>query len=89
MWVQCNYMRMNIDLINIGNSKGIRLPKSLIEACGFEKTLNLELKEGQLILSANQPLRQGWKEAFDKTGDCDLFSDDYIENDWDKEEWIW
>lgn len=52
------------ELIQIGNSKGVRIPKVLIEQAGLEGRV-LELKvvrEGLLIQPVRQP-RQGWDEA--------------------------
>ena len=54
---------MRIDLIKIGNSKGLRLPKPLLEACGFTDSVELEIRDKQLILSASATPRAGWAEA--------------------------
>ena len=55
------------ELIQIGNSKGVRIPKALIEQAGLDDT-ELELKvtkQGLLIKPVRQP-RQGWQEAIEK-----------------------
>ena len=52
------------ELVKIGNSKGVRIPKALIEQAGLEGS-ELELKvvrDGLLIRPLKQP-RQGWDEA--------------------------
>ena len=54
---------MRVDLIKIGNSKGVRLPKPLLEACGFVDSVELEVRGQQLILSPSSSPRAGWAEA--------------------------
>lgn len=89
---------MFLDLIKIGNSQGIRIPKSLIEACGFKKTISVEIREGKLILQAKQiepkkVFRKDWDKAFKKAqkNQKDDFENEFLdfENDWDNEEWTW
>ncbi len=41
---------MLLDIIPIGNSQGVRLPKLLIEHCGFEKTVEVEVVDHHLII---------------------------------------
>ena len=55
------------ELIQIGNSKGVRIPKALIEEAGLDDT-KLEFKvtkQGLLIKPIRQP-RQGWQEAIEQ-----------------------
>ena len=53
---------MKIKLIKIGNSFGIRLPKNLIEECGFKNELNLSVRQGAVVITPVIPPRLGWKE---------------------------
>lgn len=88
---------MFLDLIEIGNSKGIRIPKSIIEACGFKKTIHLEIKDGKLILEPKtvelkKVYRKDWDQAFKNSKNIandDLSEDSFFETEWDKEEWTW
>ena len=41
---------MDVSLISIGNSKGIRLSKTLIEKYNFQDTIELILEKGFIIL---------------------------------------
>lgn len=53
-------------LIHIGNSCGVRIPKTIINQMGFKEGINLVFKitdEGLLIYTARQN-RDNWKEAF-------------------------
>jgi antitoxin MazE len=53
-------------LVQIGNSKGIRIPKAILQQAGLEDKVNLRLDGTQIIIeSANDP-RAGWEEAFQK-----------------------
>ena len=51
------------ELIQIGNSKGVRIPKVLIEQAGLEGTLELRVVEGGLLISPLRRPRQGWDKA--------------------------
>lgn len=42
---------MNISVRNIGNSKGIILPKSIMNLCGIKDAVNLEVKYKNIILT--------------------------------------
>ena len=60
---------MRIPIIAIGNSKGIRLPKSILQEYGFQEALELELREGEIVLKPCSTGRAGWEEAFAQYGD--------------------
>lgn len=53
---------MKTKLIQIGNSMGIRLPRAVINECGFEKELELQVKQGALIVTPVVAEKNGWKE---------------------------
>ena len=54
---------MQAKLVKIGNSMGVRLPKTVIESCGFEVGLELTVKGKSVVLTADKQPRQGWQEA--------------------------
>ena len=58
---------MKVSVIRIGNSRGIRLPKAILEQLHVSDSLELEVENQQIIL---RPLpcapRQGWDQAFRK-----------------------
>lgn len=56
---------MKIDIIKIGNSQGIRIPKTIMEQCGFTDSVEMEIKDGSLILSPHK-VREGWAESCSK-----------------------
>ena len=53
---------MKIKLIKIGNSFGVRLPKNVIDECGFKEELNLTVRQGAVVITPVVPPRLGWKE---------------------------
>ena len=70
---------MRIDLVQIGNSQGIRLPKAIIEQAQLTDKLDLEVSEGAIIIrSANRP-REAWEAAAIA---CHTSGDDQFD-DWD------
>ena len=68
---------MKVSLIAIGNSRGIRLPKAVLEQCGFGDTVELTVERGKVVLAqpAKRP-REGWAEAFAAT-DTSLTDEDH------------
>jgi len=83
---------MKTELIRIGNSRGVRIPKPLIEQCGFGETVEVRIERNSLIISPERCPRQGWEEAFRASGNAsqdDLMLDTARANDFDREEWKW
>ena len=77
---------MLVNLIRIGNSKGVRLPKAVIEQAGLEDEIDLEVKDGKVILSSARSARAGWEtaaQACHAAGDDDLGDWDATLNDFD------
>lgn len=75
---------MQISIVQIGNSKGIRLAKNILEQYQFGDKAELELKEGYLILKPVKKIREGWDEAFKKMaaeGDDELVIPDVFEDE--------
>ncbi|MEQ8198933.1 MAG: AbrB/MazE/SpoVT family DNA-binding domain-containing protein [Clostridiaceae bacterium] len=55
---------MLVSLISIGNSKGIRLPKAILEQLNIQDTLEMEVEDKQLILKPiHKKPRDGWEKA--------------------------
>lgn len=81
---------MKIPVIDIGNSKGIRLPKAILQQVNLTDKAELEVRDGRIILSParNQP-RQNWAAQFAAAGQD---TDDTIQIDdhsFDRDEWTW
>jgi antitoxin MazE len=83
---------MKVNLVKIGNSQGIRIPKTLIEQCGFDGEIELEVKEGALLLRPAKPSREGWDEGFEKADqsrEAEPLLTDSLSEEWDNAEWSW
>jgi antitoxin MazE len=82
---------MKAELIRIGNSRGIRIPKPIIEQCGLENTVELRVVDDQLVVSTPRLLRQGWDKAFQRAGlhNDGLLWESVPMNAFDREEWKW
>ena len=80
---------MEIQVIKIGNSKGIRLSKTLLERYNIRDKLEIIFEKGYLILKPVSKPRSGWEEAFkemhDNKDDQLLFDD--VFQDENLEEW--
>ena len=75
---------MEIPIINIGNSKGIRLPKAILEQYNISEKLELILEKGRIILKPKSIPRKGWDESFKQmnaNGDDVLFIDDVFDEE--------
>jgi len=55
---------MRVGIISIGNSKGIRIPKAILEQCSFSKEAELEVQGNALVIKPAKKTREGWDEAF-------------------------
>ena len=55
---------MNVDLVRIGNSRGVRIPKPIIEQCGFGDRVSFAVEGDRLIIGPAAVLRAGWDDAF-------------------------
>jgi antitoxin MazE len=82
---------MRTNIIRIGNSRGIRIPKPLLEQAGLGETVQLVAKKGQLIIQPDRAPREGWAEAFaaaEKSGQDRAILGE-ITNVFDLEDWTW
>jgi antitoxin MazE len=80
---------MEISVINIGNSKGIRLSKTILEKYNILDKVELVLEKGFIIIKPKAEPRSGWEKAFKKmheSGDDKLLMDDVFEDE-SFEEW--
>ena len=80
-------------IIRIGNSFGVRIPKTIIQQVGFKENIALVFKitkEGLLISPAKQA-REGWEQQFKSTKkglkEPSLLGD--FSHEFDEDEWKW
>lgn len=75
---------MELSLIKIGNSKGFRLSKTIIEKYDFKDKIELILEKGYLILKPIPKPRKNWEDAFKemhKNGDDQLLFNDVFDDE--------
>ena len=83
---------MKTELVRIGNSRGIRIPKPIIEQCGLGETVELRVENDCLIISPERRPRQDWSEVFRASGAAandELMFETAGQNEFDREEWRW
>jgi antitoxin MazE len=83
---------LKADLIRIGNSRGVRIPKPVIEQCGLGERVELRVENRRLVISPERQAREGWEKAFRAAGsasDDGLLLETVEPNDFDREEWRW
>ena len=54
---------MKTKLVRIGNSRGVRLPKPLIQEAGLTDEVEVQVRDGALIIRSAVRPRAGWAEA--------------------------
>jgi antitoxin MazE len=82
---------MVINVVRIGNSRGIRLPKALLETIHADKQLDVEIEENKIILKpVHVQSRQNWVKEFKdmhKKGEDKLLIKDLLDDETGGWEW--
>jgi antitoxin MazE len=83
---------LQTQIIKIGNSQGIRIPKLLLSRAGLSDMVEVEACGDQLIIRPTaKKSRIGWEGAFQQmaaNGD-DRLLDTSQATSWDEAEWQW
>ncbi|MCX6326276.1 MAG: hypothetical protein NT144_06445 [Bacteroidia bacterium] len=85
---------METTIVKIGNSRGLIIPKKLLNAFGEAKQVDIKAKDGGLIITLlnENKARSNWEQLFyDAIAKGFTPGNDVIdiENDFDKKEWTW
>ena len=83
------YVRSKI--VKIGNSRGVRIPRALLEQAGLKDQVEMRVEDNKLIIHSIREVRQDWEAHYSvmaANGD-DRLIDQYIPTEWDEEEWEW
>ncbi len=84
-------MMIRTKVVKIGNSRGIRIPRTVLEQAGLTDEVEMIVEGNKLIIQASRHPREGWEERFAdmaKQGD-DALLDQISSTQWDEEEWTW
>jgi antitoxin MazE len=57
-------MTVKANIVQIGNSKGIRLSKAVLEQSGLRDAVEIEVRDRCLLIRPAAASRAGWDEAF-------------------------
>jgi antitoxin MazE len=82
-------MIMDLAVVKIGNSKGIRLSKTILEKYEIKDTMEVILEKDHIVLKPKTKPRKGWDKAFKKmhvNGDDKLIMPDVFPDE-NHEEW--
>jgi antitoxin MazE len=84
---------MKTRIVQFGNSKGLRIPKHLLDQTGLRGEVEIDAENDVLIIRPARRPREGWAAAFQKMAERgdDALLDDVPPSlsQWDKDEWEW
>lgn len=80
---------MKARLVRIGNSRGLRLPKAVIDQVGLEDEVEVLVEADRLVISPASRPRAGWAEAARAGASLDKLLDPAIATRFDEDEWRW
>ena len=83
-----NAVVVRAKLVKIGNSRGIRLAKPLLEVAGLADEVEIEAAPGVLTIRPSAHPRAGWAEAASSFKPEGLL-DEMSATRFDDEEWTW
>jgi antitoxin MazE len=78
-------------IIRIGNSQGIRIPKSILEESELPEEVEIRVEPGRLVVTAARRPRAGWAEAARhmRAENEDGLLGEPTATEFDREEWQW
>lgn len=78
-------------IVRIGNSRGIRIPKTLLEEAELPEEVELRAEPGRLVVEGVRGARAGWADAAKRmrARSDDRLLDEPTPTRFDLEEWEW
>lgn len=82
---------MKAHIVRIGNSRGVRLPKTLLQEAQLEGEVELQAEPGRILISKPSQPRAGWADAARRMReqDEDRLIDQSIPTRFDTDDWKW
>ena len=82
---------MKAHIVRIGNSRGVRLPKTLLQEAQLEGEVELQAEPGRILISKPSQPRAGWADAARRMReqDEDSLIDQPIPTRFDTDDWKW
>jgi antitoxin MazE len=78
---------MRVNLIKVGNSRGIIIPAALLASCELGDAVELQIDGKKLVIEAIKHPREGWFDHYDAAGDANVLES--IPMDEGDDEWVW
>jgi len=85
-------MTIRTKIVRIGNSQGLRLSKPLLEAAGISGEVDVDARNGEIVIQPVRMSREGWDLAFAEMaekGDDRLLITEELASAFDESEWEW
>jgi antitoxin MazE len=82
---------MRARIVRVGNSRGVRLPKPLLDEAGLPEEVDIRAEPGRIVIEAAARPRTGWAEAAQRLA-ADTSGeplDTPTPTRFDDEEWEW
>ncbi|MDX2225099.1 MAG: hypothetical protein SFV21_20245 [Rhodospirillaceae bacterium] len=90
---------MKVEIIKIGNSRGVRLPKAVLDQCSLHATADLSVEHGAIVIRPRRRPRHDWDARFAASANAapkkkvraadDGPLPDHVSQVWDRREWRW
>jgi antitoxin MazE len=83
---------MKSSIVRIGNSKGVRIPKPLLDQTGLNGEVEIRAEKDTLVIGPARKPREGWGAACREMAqreDDGLLDAAPSLTQWDREEWEW
>jgi len=82
---------MKTRLVRIGNSRGVRLPKTIIAQAGLTEEVELRVRDGAVVIARATSRRSGWAAAANemRQRNEDRLLDTPTPTRFDEKEWEW
>ncbi|MBF0378282.1 MAG: AbrB/MazE/SpoVT family DNA-binding domain-containing protein [Desulfamplus sp.] len=86
---------MRINVIKIGNSQGVFIPRPFLDQIGIKDDVEIEVDKNRIIITPifDSVPRAGWENEFKamakKFDDKLIIGKDIVSHSWDNEEWEW
>ncbi len=78
---------MRTQLKNVGDTRCILIPASLLVACGIGDEVDIHQEGARIIIKSSRAIRQGWFETYEPRHDVDAWKN--LPPDSDSGDWEW
>ncbi len=86
-------MMVGARIVRIGNSRGVRIPKQILEQTGLGDEVELDVQQDHIVIRPARRARADWVAQFramaEQGDDRLLDGDQALASRWDETEWEW